>query len=174
MLSELSTRISPGMLQNLLVYNADLNSLVMARIPGKTLNDFHLEYAMTMNFEDFSFKSSRDAFGWFVNIEIRRAYECGLLYSVGKDLADAPEGLDSPIHKFYYNRLHNDVKFTKHYYPTTPGFSGDNAVQFDDFIALPWKSMARSIPHFRSPSGRQNGFSILMVTFYQKCGSVWD
>lgn len=48
------------------------------------------------------------------------------------------QGLGSPIHKFYYDRLHNDVKFTKHYYPTTPGFSGDNAVQFDDFIALPW------------------------------------
>ncbi|KAG1724505.1 uncharacterized protein EDB91DRAFT_140289 [Suillus paluster] len=139
MLTVLSTHISPGMLQNLLAYNADLNSLVMTRIPGKTLNDFRLEYAMTRNCEDFSFKSSRDALSWFVDIEIRRAYECGSLYSVGKDLADAPEGLDSPIHKFYYDRLHNDVKFTKHYYPTTPGFSGDNAVQFDDFIALPWK-----------------------------------
>lgn len=138
MLPVLSTRISPGMLQNLLLYNADLNSLVMTRLPGKTLNDFRLEYAMTGNCEDLSFKSSRDALGWFVDIEIRRAYECGSLYSVGKDLADAPDGLDSPIHKFYYDRLHNDVKFTKHYYPTIPGFSGDNAVQFDDFIALPW------------------------------------
>lgn len=139
MLPVLSTCISPDMLQNFLVYNADLNSLVMTRLPGKTLNDFRLEYAMTRNCEDFSFKSPRDAIGWFVDIEIRRVYECGLLYSVGKDLADAPEGLDSPIHKFYYDRLHNDVKFTKHYYPTTPGFSGDNAVQFDDFMALPWK-----------------------------------
>ena len=139
MLSVLSTRISPGMLQNLLVYNSDLNSLVMTRLPGKTLNDFRLEYAMTRNCADFSFKSSRDALRWFVSIEIRRAYECGLLYSVGKGLADVPEGLDTPIHKFYYDRLHNDIKFTKHYYPTIPGFSGDNAVKFDDFIALPWK-----------------------------------
>lgn len=139
MLPVLSTRISPGMLQNLLVYNADVNSLVMTRLPGKTLNDFRLEYAMTRNCEDLSFKSSRDALGWFVDIEIRRAYECRLLYYVSEDLADAPEGLDSPIHKFYYDRLHNDVKFTKHYYPTTPGFSGDSAVQFGDFIALPWR-----------------------------------
>ena len=138
MLPVLSTRISPGMLQNPLVYNVDLNSFVMTRLPGKTLNDLRLEYATTGNCEDVSFKSSRDALGWFVDIEIRRVYECGSLYSVGKDLTDAPEGLDSPIHKFYYDRLHNDVKFTKHYYPTIPGFSGVNAVQFDDFIALPW------------------------------------
>ncbi|KAG1896189.1 uncharacterized protein F5891DRAFT_959048 [Suillus fuscotomentosus] len=139
MLPVISTRISPGMLPNLLAYNADLNSLVMTRLPGKPLNDFRLEYAMMRNCEDLTFKSSRDALRWFVDIEIRRAHEYGLLYSVGKDLADALEGLDSPIHKFYYDRLHNDVRFTKHYYPTTPGFSGDNAVQFDDFIALPWK-----------------------------------
>ncbi|KAG1817400.1 hypothetical protein EV424DRAFT_1624033 [Suillus variegatus] len=120
MLPVISTRISPGMLPNLLAYNADLNSLVMTRLPAKPLNDFHLEYVMMRNCEDLTFKSSRDALRWF-------------------DLADALEGLDSPIHKFYYDRLHNDVRFTKHYYPTTPGFSGDNAVQFDDFIALPWK-----------------------------------
>ena len=57
------------------------------QISWENLEDIRLEYAMTTNCEDFSLKSSRDVFGWFVNIEIRRAHECGLLYSVGKDLA---------------------------------------------------------------------------------------
>jgi hypothetical protein len=91
---------------------------------------------MTRNCEDFSFKSSRDALGWFVDIEIRRAYECRLLYSVSEDLADAPEGLDSPIHKGYYDRLQSDVKFTKHYHPRVQRRQRNTLRQF---IALPWR-----------------------------------
>lgn len=115
------------MLQRVLAYNPVCNSVYYERHPGRTLNNIRL--TLKTPFQQF-----RDAFDWFVNVELSRAQE---VTAVNLETIRL-ESTKQEIHRFYYNRLHLDSRAIEFYGTTSPAFfetEQNRRLTFDGFIS---------------------------------------
>ena len=126
-LPTLQTYFPSCMLQQVLAYDPVCTSVYYERHPGRTLNDIRLSLETT-------FKWTRDAFDWFVNIELSRAQQVTAVQLKTIRL----ESTEQEIHRFYYDRLHQDGRATEFYGIVSPEFfqtEQNRRLTFDDFMS---------------------------------------
>ena len=104
----------PQMLQNLLAYDKEMGRLIYTKFTGHTCGEAKLNYLE--NCKTATFKDDHDTFGRLVDIELAKAET---LLDVQLETMRPPhevvESSKQPIHRFYYDRLHGNVRLQQFY-----------------------------------------------------------